>query len=90
MRDHRDLCCEAAESTGAGRRIMLTDFAIKIARKPCAAVNFRRLTLTDTKKSLWVSPQLVRIGKIGDVAGTVSGATQCANSTPTCPTINKS
>jgi len=48
------------------------------------------LTLTDTKKSLWVSPQLVRIGKIGDVAGTVSGATQCANSTPTCPTINKS
>jgi hypothetical protein len=55
---------------------MLTDFAIKIARKPCAAVNFRRLTLTDTKKSLWVSPQLVRIGKIGDVAGTQPPATR--------------
>jgi len=48
------------------------------------------LTLTDTKKSLWVSPRMERIGKIGDVAGTIAGTVQCANSTPTCPTLNKS
>ena len=69
---------------------MLVDFAINDTRQPRAPANFRRLTLTDTKKSLWVNPRMERIGKIGDVAGTISGTEQCANSSPTCPTLNKS
>lgn len=46
--------------------------------------------MNKSKSNVWVSPKLVRIGNIADVSGTVTGLTQCANSNPTCPTLNKS
>lgn len=39
----------------------------------------------------WVKPEMVRIGRIGDIAvNTASGSSQCANGNPNCPTLNKS
>ena len=71
---------------------MLTGGVIYMMRRPpSAAASFGDLALTDTKKSLWVSPQMVRIGTIGDVANSNNnGIVQCSGGSSCAPNYNKS
>lgn len=46
---------------------------------------------SQNQSKVWVKPEMVRIGTIGDVAASNNnGTAQCANGNPACPTINKS